>query len=117
MTNGGRIPWSADAFCEKQDLLSDGKTIIELRFGEPFGGPIIPVWFDRKTLYFCQRLVATPSVWQESVTMNILRLCIFAGGIWKVDILIADIHFFNLDRRWNSQIIWSGSCSEKMLPA
>ena len=28
-----------------QDLLSDGKTSYERRFGEPFKGPIIPFWF------------------------------------------------------------------------
>ena len=33
--------WWADSM-ECQDLLSDGKTPYERRFGEPFKGPIIP---------------------------------------------------------------------------
>ena len=43
MKIGGQIPWNAKPVCETfQDLLSDGKTPYERRFGEPFKGPIIP---------------------------------------------------------------------------
>ena len=44
MKKGGRIPWNVIAICETfiQDLLSDGKTPHERRFGIPFNGPGIP---------------------------------------------------------------------------
>ena len=43
-----------------QDLLSDGKTPYEQRFGEPFKGSIVP--FCSMVDYFCQRLVETPPI-------------------------------------------------------
>ena len=39
--NGGRIPWNVTALRNIQDLLSDGKTPHERRFGMPFDGPFI----------------------------------------------------------------------------
>ena len=61
--------WWADSmecYCHLrniQDLLSDGKTPHERRFGEPFEGPMIPfgsmIWVSPN---FCQRLVKTPPV-------------------------------------------------------
>ena len=41
--NGGLNPWNVTAICEMfTDLLSDGETPYERRFGEPFRGPVIP---------------------------------------------------------------------------
>ena len=58
-----------------QDLLSDGAAI-----RRTVKGPIIPFGFDgRISPYFCQRLVATASVRQESLTRNIPRICIVRG--------------------------------------
>ena len=43
MKIGGQIPWNAKPICGTfKDLLSDGKTPYERRFGELFKGPIIP---------------------------------------------------------------------------
>ena len=43
MKNGGQIPWNAVPICDTStDLLSDGKTHHERRFGQPCKGPIIP---------------------------------------------------------------------------
>ena len=43
MKVGGQIPWNVTPICENvTDLLSDGKTPYERRFGQPFKGPIIP---------------------------------------------------------------------------
>ena len=47
-----------------QDLLSDGKTPFEWRFGEPFQGPIIP--FGSLVEYypiFCEGPAKNPSIW------------------------------------------------------
>ena len=42
MKSGGLIPWNVAVICENvQDLSSDGKTLYERRFGEPFSRPII----------------------------------------------------------------------------
>ena len=78
------------AICRNiQDLLCDGKTPCERRFGEPFGGPMNTTWCNgRISPYFCQRPVATASVRHEksyqecSSAMYCTR-----GGIWKGDIL------------------------------
>ena len=43
MKIGGQIIWNVLPICETSDLLSDGKTPYERRFGEPFNGPT--VWF------------------------------------------------------------------------
>ena len=47
------------------DLLSDGKTPYERRFGQPFKGPIIPLGSltGRVLPYFCERPVKNPSTW------------------------------------------------------
>ena len=43
VTNGGRILWNVICCLRNiHDLLSDGKTPCERRFGEPFNEPIIP---------------------------------------------------------------------------
>ena len=43
MKIGGQIPWNATPVWRNiQDLLSDGKTSYERRFGKPLKGPIIP---------------------------------------------------------------------------
>ena len=78
-------------------LLSDEETPCDRRFGEPFKGPIIP--FGSIVKYqpiLCQRLVATASVWHDSFTRNIHRLCIircyvwYAGESWKGDSMVED---------------------------
>ena len=40
---------------------------------------------------FNERPVKSPLIWQERLTRNIPRICIGCGGIWKGDILVADI--------------------------
>ena len=74
------------------DLLSDGKTPYERRFGQPFKGPIIP--FGSLVEYhpfYCEGPVKNPSIWKESLTWIIPWIRIVRGGIWKGDILVADM--------------------------
>ena len=48
-----------------QDLLSDGKTPYERRFGEPFKRTNHSVWFTCLVLsYLCERSVPNPSIWK-----------------------------------------------------
>ena len=49
------------------DLLSDGKTPYERRFGQQFKGPIIPFG-------------SFPSIWTESLTWIVPRIRIVRGG-------------------------------------
>ena len=64
--------WSADStecYCHVrniQDLLSEGKTPYERRFGIPFNGPVIPFF--------------TASVWGKSLARYISTLCTKRGG-------------------------------------
>ena len=63
------------------DLLSDGKTPYERRFGQPFKGPIIP--FGSLVEYHpknCEGSVKNPSIWKESLTWIVPRICIVRGG-------------------------------------
>ena len=62
------------------DLLSDGKTPYDRRFGQPFKGPIIP--FGSLVEYYpfyCERPVKNPSIWKESLTWIVPRIRIVHG--------------------------------------
>ena len=66
------------------DLLSDGKTPYERRFGQPLKGPIIP--FGLLVLvspYNCERPVKNPSIWKESLTWIVPRRRIVRG--WNLE--------------------------------
>ena len=68
-----------------QDLLSDGKTQYERRFGKPFKGPIIPFGS-------LEGSVKNPSIWKESLTLIVpWRRFVRGSGIWKGDVLVADL--------------------------
>ena len=79
--------WWADSmecYCylrNKQDLLSDGQTPYERRFGMPCNGPVVPFG----------PMVEYRPISAKSLARYILRLCIVRGRIWKGDIVVADI--------------------------
>ena len=74
------------------DLLSDGKTPCERRFGQPFKGPIIP---------FGSLVEYHPIIAKDQSRIHqfgkkvlpglFLGYALYAGGIWKGDVLIADL--------------------------
>ena len=136
--------WWADSiecYCylrSVHDLSSDGKTPCERRFGEPFRRPIIP--FGSMIEYHpfsAKDQSGLHQFWLESSARNLPRICALCGGIWKGDIIVADIQELeNLDasefmlgasmrrrsscqnmvtnfifpgRRWNSQVVWKRS--------
>ena len=74
------------------DLLSDGKTPYERRFGQPFKGPIIPfgslVEYHPKTAKDQSRIHQSG---KKVLSGLFLGYALYAGGIWKGDILVADI--------------------------
>ena len=93
MKIGGQILWSAHCNLRNiQDLLSDGKTPYERRFGKPFKGPIIP--YGSLVEYYPISAKDQSRIHQfgKKVLPGLfLGYALYAGGIWKCDILVADI--------------------------
>ena len=75
-----------------QDLLSDGKTPYERRFGEPFKGPIIP--FGSLVVYYpisANDQSRIHQIGKKVLPGLFLGYALYARGIWKGDIMVADI--------------------------
>ena len=73
-----------------QDLLSDGKTPFDRRFGKACKGPIIP--FGSLVEYYPISSKDQSRIYQfgQKVLPGLfLRDALYAGGIWKGDILVA----------------------------
>ena len=74
------------------DLLTDGKTPYERRFGQPFEGPIVPfgslVEYHPKTAKDRSRI---HQFGKKVFPGLFLGYALYAGGIWKGDVLIADL--------------------------
>ena len=74
------------------DLLSDGKTPYERRFGQPFKGPIIP--FGSLVEYHPITAKDQSRIRQFGKKVSpglFLGYALYAGRIWKGDVLIADL--------------------------
>ena len=74
------------------DLLSDGKTPYERRFEQPFLGPIIP--FGSLVEYHPRTAKDQSRIHQfgKKVLPGLfLGYALYAGGIWKGDVLVADL--------------------------
>ena len=74
------------------DLLSDGKTPNERRFGQPFKGPIIP--FGSLVEYHpitAQDQSRFHQFGKKVLPGLFLGYALYAGGIWKGDVLVADL--------------------------
>ena len=74
------------------DLLSDGKTLHERRFGQPFEGPIIP--FGSLVEYHPIIAKDQSRIHQFGKKVSpglFLGHALYAGGIWKGDVLVADL--------------------------
>ena len=98
--------WWADSmecYCclrNMQDLLSDGKTLYEMRFGKPFQGPIIP--FGAMVEYhpiFVKDLSRLHQFGKKVVPGIFLGHVLHAGGIWKGDMLVV-AHTGRIVKRW-----------------
>ena len=74
------------------DLLSDGKTPYERRFGQPFKGPIIPVGSLVEYHPTTAKDLSRIHQFGKKVLPGLfLGYALYAGGIWKGDVLIADL--------------------------
>ena len=81
-----------------QDLLSDGTTPYERRFGEPFKGPIIP--FGSLVEHYPISVKDHSRIHQfgKNVLFGIfLGYALYAGGFWKGDVMVADLRSW---KRW-----------------
>ena len=91
MKVGGQILWTAYTYLRNvTDLLSDGKTPYERRFGKPFEGPFIP--FGSLVEYHPITAEDQSRIHQfgKKVLPGLfLGYALYAGGIWKGDVLIA----------------------------
>ena len=73
-----------------QDLLPDGKTPCERRFGEPFDGPVIPFGAIVECHPISAQDLSRLHQFGPKVLPGILHGYVkYAGGIWKGDILVA----------------------------
>ena len=76
-----------------QDLLSDGKTPYERRFGEPFKGPIILFGSLVECYPFSAKDQSRNHQFGKKVYPGLFfGYALYAGGIWKGDILIGCRH-------------------------
>ena len=86
---------SMECYCylrNVQDLLADGKTPCERRFGESFKGPLIPFGALLEYLPISERDKPRIHQFGKKVSSGILiGYALIAGRIWKGDVLIADI--------------------------
>ena len=75
-----------------QDLLFDGKTPYEQRFGEPFKGSIIPFGSMVECHPISVKDLSRLHQFGKKVLQGIfLGYILYAGRIWNGDILVADI--------------------------
>ena len=124
-----------------QDLMSDGKTPYERRFGEPFEGPIIPFGSMIEYHPITAKDFSRLHQFGKKVLPGIF-LCyvLYAEGIWKGDVAdieelermdVSDIHgerlnakevltpkigehSYILNCRWKGKTIWRRSGSENI---
>ena len=74
------------------DLLSDGKTPYKRRFGQPFNGPIIPFGFFVEYHPITAKDQSRLHQFGKKILPGLFLGCaLYAGGIWKGDVLIADL--------------------------
>ena len=81
MKVGGQILWNVTPLRNVTDLLSDGKTPYERRFGQAFKGPIIPF----RSLVEYHPITAKDQsrihqFWKESFTWTVPRIRSVRGG-------------------------------------
>ena len=74
------------------DLLTDGKMPYERRFGQPFRGPIISVGSLVKYHPITAKDQSRIHQFGKKVLPGLfLGYALYAGGIWKGDVLVADL--------------------------
>ena len=92
MKIGGQIMECYTYLRNVTDLLSDGKTPYEIRFGQPFKGPIIPFGSLVEYHPFTAKDQSGIHHFGKKVFPGLfLRYALYAGGIWKGHLLVTDL--------------------------
>ena len=93
MKVGGQILWNVVTYLRNvTDLLSDGKTPYERRFGQPFKSTIIPFGAFVEYHPFTAKDQSRIHQFGKKVLPGLfLGYALYAGGISKGDVLIAEI--------------------------
>ena len=93
MKIGGQIPLNVSPYLRNvTDLLSDGKTPYERRFGQPFKGPCIP--FGSLVEYYPITAKDQSRIHQfgkKIFSQFFLEYTLYAEGIWQGDVLVGDL--------------------------
>ena len=106
------------------DLLSDGKTPYERRFGQPFKGPIIPVGSLVEYHPITAKDQSRIHQFGKKVLPGLfLGYALYAGIIWKGDVLVADLEELETmdaseiySKGLNKEVIFPKEKSEFILP-
>ena len=93
MKIGGQILWNVIPICETSQIYYlMGRRPYERRFGQPFNGPIIPFGslfeYHPITVKDQSRL---HQFGKKVLPGLFLGYALYAGGIWKGDVLVADL--------------------------
>ena len=92
MKVGGQILWNGTPICDASQIFSDMKTPYERRFGQPFVGPMSR--FGSLVEYHPITAKDQSRIHQfgKKVLPGLfLGYALYAAGIWKGDVLIADL--------------------------
>ena len=93
MKVGGQIPWNVTPFCETSQIFHlMGKLHAKGVLGQPYKGPIIP--FGSLVEYHPITAKDQSRIHQfgkKVLPELFLGYALYAGGIWKGDVLIADL--------------------------
>ena len=115
MKNGGQIPWNITAICETLKISClMGKIQYERRFGKPFKGQITPFG----SLVECYPISAEDlsrihQFGKKILPGLFLEYTLYAGGIWKGDIMFVDIE--ELEKMDASEIYSRRLCAKEVL--
>ena len=93
MKNAGQISMECYTYLRNiQDLLSDGKTPHVRRFGKPLKGPVILFGAMVECHHISAKDLSRQHHFGSKVLPGLFLGCVlYAGGIWKGDIMVADV--------------------------
>ena len=93
MKVGGQIPWNVTPICEtSQTYCLMGRRLVKDVFGQPFKGPIIPFGSLVEYYHITAKDQSRIHQFGKKVLPGLfLGYALYAGGIWKGDVLIADL--------------------------
>ena len=93
MKVGGQIPWNVTPICETSQIpYLMGRRPMKDAFGQPFKGPIIPFGSLAEYHPIIAKHQSRIHQFGKKVSPGLfLGYALYAGGIWKGDVLIADL--------------------------